>query len=188
MKTAIHSLSYCACLIVFAFAASACSDEATSSAGPRCGDGICSSTESPTNCNRDCSFECIPEATRCVGNTLVTCLDDGMHEDMENCESGQVCAVDQCVAADSLPTPDVVESDATGDSSSGDVAVDQTETDAAADETSDAATDESDSDQVEDTATDPSESDSEVADDADDAGTTSTDTAEDGDDPETSDT
>ncbi len=175
MKTAIHSLSYCACLILFALVSGGCSDDATNSAGPRCGDGICSSSESPTNCNRDCSFECIPEATRCVGNTLVTCLDDGMHEDMDNCESGEVCAVDQCVDADSLPTPDVVESDAGDDSSTGDVSVDESG-DAAADE----STGDESTDVAEDTAEDTTEDTTgDTADTADTAEDTTADTAED---------
>ena len=84
-----------------------CSDDGAGDTGPRCGDGICWTNESPTSCSRDCSFACIPEATRCVGNTLVTCLDDGLHEDTASCEPDEVCAVDQCIAASEIGVPDV---------------------------------------------------------------------------------
>ena len=84
-----------------------CSDDDNTNAGPRCGDGVCSSNETPVSCSRDCSFACIPGATRCSGNSLVTCLDDGLHEETSGCEPDEVCAVDRCLAASEVGTPDV---------------------------------------------------------------------------------
>jgi len=79
-----------------AFALPACGDDGTTS-GPRCGDNVCSSTEDATTCPRDCSFECVPDTVSCDGNSVVTCSEDGLHEDVEACESGEICEDGACV-------------------------------------------------------------------------------------------
>ena len=104
MLNTILRIAVALLLATFAYG---CSGDENNNVGPRCGDGICSSNETPATCNRDCSFACLPGAARCSGNTLVTCLDDGLHEESSPCEPDEVCAVDRCVAVSEVGTPDV---------------------------------------------------------------------------------
>lgn len=118
----MNRLSNClfACALLALPALTACGDSTVTGLGPHCGDGVCASNETPESCTEDCSLECVPDTTRCQGNVLVTCLEDGLHEDANACDSGQVCQLDACVDAPEVPESDAgtdTATDAQADSS-----------------------------------------------------------------------
>jgi hypothetical protein len=90
-------------LLAVALALAACGgDEAVPEP---CGDGICASDEGPVSCPLDCSYACAPGRARCSGNQRVVCLDDGLHERVEDCQPGHFCSQGACVEAPP-PQPD----------------------------------------------------------------------------------
>lgn len=70
-----------------------------------CGDGYCLDPETSETCPRDCPYECVPGDTRCVANSLLTCRDDGLSEQVTFCANDQVCTTEGCQPSPDL-TPD----------------------------------------------------------------------------------
>jgi hypothetical protein len=73
----------------------ACGDDPTT-LGLRCGDNFCFGDETAETCPRDCSYACLPRASRCEGNVVATCDEDGLHETLAACEEGEVCREGAC--------------------------------------------------------------------------------------------
>ncbi|MBN1947839.1 MAG: hypothetical protein JW797_19390 [Bradymonadales bacterium] len=86
-------------LVIATMALMACGDETGTLRGLRCGDEICSPSESPDSCPVDCSYDCVPETSRCVGNMLAICQEDGLHELVQSCQPDEYCEEGECLHA-----------------------------------------------------------------------------------------
>ncbi|MBH24549.1 MAG: hypothetical protein CMH57_08875 [Myxococcales bacterium] len=58
-----------------------------------CGDDMCTGTETPESCPRDCGAVCTAEAERCFGDDRQICSLRGLWEELVPCPTGERCQV-----------------------------------------------------------------------------------------------
>lgn len=56
-----------------------------------CGNGACDPGETPESCPNDCAMECMPGASRCMGNAVQNCSLRGAWEGIVQCPGEQRC-------------------------------------------------------------------------------------------------